>query len=118
MTDRTQAMTVTASDPTIIIAAMRRFGLASDGADLRDLERAISALKARIAELEANEKAYEEIIGKKTYREVADRIRELEAVLQDIGEFCSGDQSPLGSVVRLGRIQSIASTALQPKATP
>jgi hypothetical protein len=76
------------------------------------------ALKARIQELEANEKAYEEIIGKKAFQEVADRIRELEAVLQDIGEFCSGDQSTLGSVVRLGRIQSIASAALQPKATP
>jgi hypothetical protein len=38
-------------------------------------------LKARIAELEANEKAYEEIIGKKTYREVADLIGELESEL-------------------------------------
>jgi hypothetical protein len=42
-----------------------------------------SALKARIAELESNEKAYEEIIGKKTFQEVADRIRELEARLEE-----------------------------------
>lgn len=34
----------------------------------------ITALNARIAELEDNERAYEEIIGKKTYREVADEL--------------------------------------------
>lgn len=42
----------------------------------------IASLKARIAELEANERAYEEIIGHKTYREVAGRIKELEGALR------------------------------------
>lgn len=42
----------------------------------------IAYLKARIAELEANERAYEEIIGKMTYREVAGRIKELEGALR------------------------------------
>lgn len=41
-----------------------------------------ASLKDRIAELEKNEKAYEEIIGKKTFQEVADRIRELEGDLR------------------------------------
>lgn len=36
----------------------------------------------RIEELESNERAYEEIIGKMTYREVADRIKELEGALR------------------------------------
>jgi hypothetical protein len=42
-----------------------------------------ASLKARISELEANEKAYEEIIGPMTYRQVADRIGELEAALRE-----------------------------------
>jgi hypothetical protein len=42
----------------------------------------IESLRTRIAELEANEKAYEEIIGKKTFQEVADRIGELEGALR------------------------------------
>jgi hypothetical protein len=43
-----------------------------------------ASLKARIAELESNELAYEEIIGKKTYQEVADRIRELLEIVEAI----------------------------------
>ena len=39
------------------------------------------AALARIAELEANERAYEEIVGPMTYREVADRMREMERAL-------------------------------------
>ena len=46
------------------------------------LEAREAALKARIDELESNERAYEEIIGKKTYREVALHIEELEAQLK------------------------------------
>ena len=34
------------SDPAVIIAGIRRFGLAPDGADLRDLEAAIARLRA------------------------------------------------------------------------
>lgn len=41
-----------------------------------------ASLKARIAELEENERAYEATIGKKTFQEVADRIRELEGDLR------------------------------------
>ena len=41
-------------------------------------------LKARIEELESNERAYEEIIGPMTYRQVAGRIKELEGALQAI----------------------------------
>jgi len=47
---------------------------------LRLMEQAaieFASLKARIADLESNEKAYEEIIGPMTYREVSDRIRGL-----------------------------------------
>lgn len=63
-------------------------------------EETIAALNARVAELEANERAYEEIIGPMTYQEVADRIQELEGALRQsivaiddwlhiyAGEFC------------------------------
>jgi hypothetical protein len=51
---------------------------------------------ARIAELESNERAYEEIIGPMTYREVADRIRELESELASCRTRCE----ILGSVSR------------------
>jgi hypothetical protein len=40
-----------------------------------------ATLKARIAELEANERAYESILGKRTYNEVAEHIAELEGAL-------------------------------------
>jgi hypothetical protein len=46
-----------------------------------------TALKARIEELESNERAYEEIIGPMTYREVADRIKELEDMLAPFAEI-------------------------------
>jgi hypothetical protein len=46
----------------------------------------------RIAELESNERAYEEIIGPMTYREVADRIKDLEVALQDIARQNTTDQ--------------------------
>jgi DNA repair exonuclease SbcCD ATPase subunit len=58
-------------------------------ANQESLRVANASLKARISELEANEKAYEEIIGKKTYREMADRIRELEGALESIRQFGS-----------------------------
>jgi hypothetical protein len=62
----------------------------------------IVSLKARIAELEANERSYEEIIGKKTYREVAERIRELETTLREVAAV-----SPIPV--------TLAKRALQPK---
>jgi len=43
--------------------------------------------EARIAELESNERAYKEIIGPMTYREVADRIEELEVALHQINSW-------------------------------
>jgi hypothetical protein len=80
----------------------------------------------RIAELESNEKAYEEIIGKKTYREVADRIRDLEAALLNCRTAYCGysitknDQYP--DVIEnfwkeLRRIDKTARVALQPRDT-
>ena len=36
------------TDPYLILAGIRQFGLASDGSDLTDLEAAISRLKAEI----------------------------------------------------------------------
>ena len=50
--------------------------------------------KERIAELESNEKAYEEIIGPMTYQEVADRIRELEAALDKVIGYCDAAIHP------------------------
>jgi hypothetical protein len=80
------------------------------------------ALKARIAELEANEKAYEEIIGPMTYRQVADRIRELEGALQFLfGEtkWKSVDRDNMEFEGRVTCFQlDRASDALQPKDAP
>jgi len=47
------------------------------------LEAREAGYKARIAEFEANERAYEEIIGPMTYREVAEKIQSLEAALRE-----------------------------------
>lgn len=47
------------------------------------------AAQARIAELESNEAAYERILGKRTYNEVAEHIRGLEAALKSISSQCS-----------------------------
>lgn len=38
-------MTTSPSDPKIIIAGIRQFGLAPDGSDLRDLEAAIARMR-------------------------------------------------------------------------
>jgi hypothetical protein len=70
------------------------------------------ALKARIAELEANEKAYEEIIGPMTYRQVADRIQEMEGALQKISDLVESEAGePLDDAIK------IANDALLPKDT-
>jgi hypothetical protein len=66
---------------------VRSFGVDQDTANANaafivEAVNSHASLKARIAELEANEKAYEEIIGKKTFQEVADRIRELAEALE------------------------------------
>lgn len=45
---------VTPSDPSVVIAGIRQFGLASDGADLRDLEMAIQALRTANEEAEVD----------------------------------------------------------------
>jgi hypothetical protein len=47
----------------------------------------VDALKARVAELENNEAAYESIIGKRTYNEVAEHIRGLEEALEQARSF-------------------------------
>lgn len=39
-------MTISPSDPRVIIAGIRQFGLAADGSDLRELEAALSRLSA------------------------------------------------------------------------
>lgn len=46
----------------------------------------ISDLRAQLAEHESNQRAYEEIIGKKTYREVADQIASAKKALQFIAD--------------------------------
>jgi hypothetical protein len=80
-----------------------------------------ASLKARIAELEANEKTYEEIIGKKTFREVADRIRELEDALQLLDlllDFSDDNVDPVWTFEDTTSIQTAfarAYAALQPK---
>lgn len=81
--------------------------------------RSYASLKGRIAELEANEKAYEEIIGPMTYREVAGRIMALEGALERVVDF-------LGYAANEGKSAAIrecnahnawktASAALEPK---
>jgi hypothetical protein len=55
---------------------------AANAAFIVEAVNSYASLKARISELEANEKAYEEIIGPMTYRQVADRIKELEGALR------------------------------------
>jgi hypothetical protein len=80
----------------------------------------IESLRTRISELEANERAYEEIIGKKTYREVADRIEELEAALR-LARVAIRDESIEHAVVDTKTMQSLGSAidaALHPKDDP
>jgi hypothetical protein len=94
----------------------------------------IASLKKRIAELEANERAYEEIIGPMTYREVADRIRELERTIALAAEYLQkqaerrtimlGQSSwmPKRSTVEADRnafvsVENTLRAALQPRAT-
>lgn len=100
MTNRTQAMT--ASEPESFDITWRNGAYYVSvpnyqGGTVYTSEH-IASLKARISELEANEKAYEEIIGKKTFQEVADRIRELEELGQflvdRLEEFDPGDDQP------------------------
>jgi hypothetical protein len=52
-------------------------------ADIKSLMDQCGDQFVRIAELESNERAYEEIIGPMTYREVADRIKGLEDALRE-----------------------------------
>jgi hypothetical protein len=81
----------------------------------------IDSLRTRIAELEANEKAYEEIIGKKTFQEVADRIREMEEALQLLDlllDFSDDNVDPVWTFEDTTSIQTAfarAYAALQPK---
>lgn len=97
MTDRTQAKTAThtptpwkLSMGSTHITGVCKFesihgmypNYEANAALIVDAVNSHASLKARIAELEANEKAYEKIIGKKTFQEVADRIRELEEALR------------------------------------
>ena len=58
------------------------------------LESREAGYKKRIEELESNERAYEKIIGPMTYREVADRIRDLKSVVDWVDSWVS---NPVGS---------------------
>lgn len=49
--------------------------------------RSHAILKARVEELEANERAYEAALGQRTYNEVAAHIEELESALRKIASF-------------------------------
>lgn len=46
------------------------------------MQAEISILRAHLAEHESNQRAYEEIIGKKTYREVADQLARARRALE------------------------------------
>lgn len=46
----TKNSTIRPTDPKVIIAGIRQFGLAADGSDLRDLEAAIERADARPAQ--------------------------------------------------------------------
>jgi hypothetical protein len=76
MSERTQPMTATLLDrlrlPRVQDSITETYAEAAD-----EIER----LKARISELESNERAYEEILGKRTYREVAETIRNMKRAL-------------------------------------
>ena len=74
-------MTDSHSQPTSALALK----MARKRADDHKVE--IATLKARVAELEANEAAYESILGKRTYNEVAEHIDGLESALHQIDSW-------------------------------
>lgn len=76
------------ADPHVILAGIKQFGLAADGADLRDLSAALTALSARVEELTAErDKAL-------TYRDTAQR--QLDRIDEVLGWHGTG----------LGRVES------------
>ena len=77
MSERTQANSGSQTDDLTKLLSIMKGAQGRSDAIMRVWDHDITAVEralARIAELEANEKAYEEIIGKKTYREVADEL--------------------------------------------
>jgi hypothetical protein len=50
------------------------------------LEGTVRELRQRVAELEANERAYERIVGKKSYQEIADELAASQAREQQLRE--------------------------------
>lgn len=79
-------MTVSRSQPTTddvellqqkLEFAEFEWNRATDG--MKERDETIAALKARVAELESNEAAYEATLGQRTYNEVAEHIKYLEA---------------------------------------
>lgn len=75
-----------------------------------------ATLKARISELESNERAYEAILGKRTYNEVAMHIQELEGALQPIVEVLALEWRFKGAHPHREAMLQHAIAALQAKA--
>jgi hypothetical protein len=83
----TDAAGLSPSDPAAILAGIRQFGLASDGADLRDLDAALTALQsalaardARVAELERERDVIDRM--KTNVRHWRNEVGRLNAILQ------------------------------------
>jgi len=81
-------------------------GLQESFSSLADIANTVPTLKARIEELESNERAYEKILGKRTYREVADRMKEMEEALQIARTFIS-DEPIEHAIVNVHSMQSL-----------
>ncbi len=61
-----------------------------------------ASLKARIEELESNERAYEAILGQRTYNEVAEHIAEIESALRFYADpFAWKKQNDPADVIRV-----------------
>ncbi len=67
-----------------VICRLPGLHAATNAAFIVEAVNSHASLHSRITELEANERAYEDIIGKKTYREVADEISKLRKALENI----------------------------------
>ena len=98
---------VDAANPDMRICFMTSDGPAQANADLIvEAVNNYASLKARIEELESNERAYEKILGKRTYREVADRMKEMEEALQIARTFIS-DEPIEHAIVNVHSMQSL-----------
>lgn len=66
--EKDDTTSISPSDPRVVLAGIRHFGLAHDRADLQDLEYAFERLSARVVELEADALAWKTACEEETER--------------------------------------------------